>query len=250
MTTYPFEISEDIELAATPDEVWAAISTGPGIDSWFLGHSTIEPGLGGRTSFEMGGEVEHSTVTAWEPGKRFAYRSDEAPDGSFMAFEYFIEGRDGGGTSMRFVHNGLLSGDDWETQYDAMRDGDAMYLRKLATYVAYFAGRAVRQTVFLLGPQVTDGDRVWGAFTDAVGVTGSITEGERVRFALGDVTVDGEVAFVREPVWFGVRTADGMHTFMHGYQSTVVLEYSGFADAGDERKIESGMRSWLAKTFA
>ena len=30
-----------------------------------------------------------------------------------MAFEYLIEGRDGGSTVLRLVHSGML-GDDWE----------------------------------------------------------------------------------------------------------------------------------------
>jgi hypothetical protein len=230
--------------------VWDAIATGPGIDSWFFGRTTIEPGVGGRAAWDMGGHVEHSTVTTWEPGKRFVYRGDEAEDGSFMAFEYLIEGRDGGSTVLRFVHNGLLSGDDWEGQYDGLRDGDAMYLRKLGTYVEHFAGRASRQNVFLIGPQVPDRDQLWAAFTGAMGVTGSVTEGEPVRLAIGDEPVDGTVAFVRTPLWVGVRTADGMYSLMHGYQSVVVLEYSGFAEDRDEQKIESGMRSWLATTFA
>ena len=249
MTTHPFEISGEIELAATPEQVWEAITTGAGVDSWFLGRTTIEPRLGGRNTFQMQGQVEHSTVTAWEPGKRFAYRSDEAPDGAFMASESIIEARDGGSTVLRMVQNGLLSGDDWESEYDALRAGSPMYLRKLATYLAHFAGRTAQQHVFLIGPPVSDSDRVWATFTAAIGVTGSITEGDQVRFPMGDRTVEGDVAFVQEPIWFGVRTADGMHTFMHGFHSVIVVEYSGFADGRDEQKIESGMRSWLATSF-
>ena len=33
------------------------------------------------------------TVTAWDPPKHVAYRSD-GPDKRFIAFEYLIEGRD------------------------------------------------------------------------------------------------------------------------------------------------------------
>ena len=33
---------------ATPEEVWQAIATGPGIDSWFMGRNEVEPGEGGR----------------------------------------------------------------------------------------------------------------------------------------------------------------------------------------------------------
>lgn len=246
--THPFEISEQIDLDATPEQVWEAIATGPGVDSWFLGHTTIEPRLGGRCTFEMGGEVEHSTVTAWEPGKRFAYRSDDAPNGTFLAFESIIEAREGGSTTLRFVQNGLLAGDDWETEYEAMRAGGPMYLRKLAAYLTHFPGRTGRQSVFLLGPQVEDADRVWSVFGDLVG--GPITEGRQVRFTLGDREVAGTVEFVSDRLWFGVVTADGIHSFMHGFHSAVVYEYEGFAADTDQEKIESDTRSWLATAFA
>lgn len=245
--THPFEISEQIDLDATPEQVWAAIATGPGVDSWFFGRTTIEPRLGGRCTFEMGGEVQRSTVTAWEPGRRFAYRTDDAPDGTFMAFESIIEAREGGSSTLRFVHNGLLAGDDWATEYDALRDGDPMYLRKLAAYLAHFAGRTVRQSVFLVGPQVTDADRVWSVFGDLVG--GPITEGRPVGFTLGTRRIEGTVEFARDRRWFGVVTADGIHTFMHAFHSTVVCEYDGFATAGDEKTIESDTQSWLATAF-
>src|SRR5437870_13125684 len=32
-----FEITKDLEVGATPEEVWEAIATGPGMDSWFMG---------------------------------------------------------------------------------------------------------------------------------------------------------------------------------------------------------------------
>ena len=34
-------------------------------------------------------------MTAWDPARRFAYRSGEAADGRFIAYEFLIEGRDG-----------------------------------------------------------------------------------------------------------------------------------------------------------
>jgi uncharacterized protein YndB with AHSA1/START domain len=34
---HEFEIREEIALDATPEQVWEAIASGPGMDSWFMG---------------------------------------------------------------------------------------------------------------------------------------------------------------------------------------------------------------------
>ena len=88
-----FEDHEEAELQATPEQVWEAIATGPGIDSWFMGRNQVEPGEGGTVRTSFGGYAPESTVTAWEPLKRLAYHSGEAPDGRFVAYEFLIEGR-------------------------------------------------------------------------------------------------------------------------------------------------------------
>ena len=77
-------------------------------------------GAGGAVRTDLGGYTMESTVTAWEPPRRFAFRGDETPDGRFIAFEYLIEGREQGSTVLRLVSNGFLPGDDWEAEFDAM----------------------------------------------------------------------------------------------------------------------------------
>ena len=50
---HPFEQRKKAEVPAPPDEVWAAIASGPGINSWFMGRSEVQPGANGivRTVF-------------------------------------------------------------------------------------------------------------------------------------------------------------------------------------------------------
>lgn len=245
---HEFEVREEITLDATPEQVWAAIATGPGIDSWFMGRNEIEPREGGRTRMTMGDMTAEGTVTAWEPERRLAYRSDASPDGRFMAFEYLLEGRDGGGTVLRFVHSGFL-GDDWEEEYDALRKGDRVYLEKLAVYAAHFAGRTAGHLLFIPGPQVPDAERVRAAFADALGITGPLEKGAPVRLSVeGLDPAEGVVEFVSRPdVVF--RTDDGIHTLLHGYRDTVVVEYHGFAP-GDQDKMEQAWRAWLDRLAA
>ena len=44
-TGHEFSLTHDIDLQATPEQVWAAIATGPGIDSWFMGRNEVEAGV-------------------------------------------------------------------------------------------------------------------------------------------------------------------------------------------------------------
>ena len=95
---HQFEQHQDAEVPASPDDVWAAIATGPGIDSWFMGRNEVQPGPGGTVRTVFGEYAPELAVTGWDPARRFAYRSGEAPDGRFIAYEFLIEGRAGGST--------------------------------------------------------------------------------------------------------------------------------------------------------
>ncbi|WP_067171361.1 SRPBCC family protein [Microtetraspora niveoalba] len=248
---HEFEVREEIVLDATPEQVWEAIATGPGVDSWFMGRNEIEPREGGRTSQEMMGFTSYATVTAWEPGKKYAIRSDDNPDGTFMAFEYLIEGRDGGSTVLRFVHNGFL-GDDWEAEYDALKVGDRMYLRKLALYLRHFAGRHSAHNVFAVGPRVPDADRVWEVFGDALGLSGKkIDEGDPVRLSIeGLPPVEGVVEFARYPSFLGFRSGDGIYMLIHGHEGSVVAEQHDFSGSVAGERLDEAWQSWLSRSFA
>ena len=58
-----FELPNELTVDATPDEVWAAIATGPGLDSWFMGRNDLEPGEGGTVRVELGAYAMESTIT-------------------------------------------------------------------------------------------------------------------------------------------------------------------------------------------
>ena len=51
---HEFELRKEITLQATPEQVWEAIATGPGIDGWFMGRNEVEPREGGRTAMTIG----------------------------------------------------------------------------------------------------------------------------------------------------------------------------------------------------
>ena len=105
---HKFEISQDILVEASPEQVWEAIATGPGLDSWFMGRNEVEPREGGRAMWSIDDFTLESTVVEWDSPKRFVNRGAEALDGSTHEFDYRIDAREGGGSHIHFVHSGAL----------------------------------------------------------------------------------------------------------------------------------------------
>jgi uncharacterized protein YndB with AHSA1/START domain len=243
-----FEFSHEIGVDATPEQVWDAIATGPGIDSWFMGRTEVEPGEGGSLRTTIPGFPMTSTVTGWQPPARLAHGSDVAEDGRFIAYEFLIEGRAQGSTVMRLVATGFLPGDDWEAEFDAMVKGTELFVRTLAEYLAHFAGRAATP-VTAFGPEVADWDRAWAALFAALGVADPPAEGDRVRLAVdGLPPIDGVVYFVNADT-LGVRTSDALYRFLKGFQGPMMAAHHIFSDADTER-TERAWTAWLNRVFA
>jgi uncharacterized protein YndB with AHSA1/START domain len=89
-----------IEVAATPAELWKALTTAHGIESWFAPMAKVEPGVGGGITVGWGPGMEFTqAIDVWEPERHLhAGRTD-----------YYIEGN-GDTTILRLVESGF--GDD------------------------------------------------------------------------------------------------------------------------------------------
>jgi uncharacterized protein YndB with AHSA1/START domain len=248
LMAHPFEIPQEVEVEATPEQVWEAIATGPGWDSWFMGRNEIEPREGGTTRWSIGGYTAESTVTAWDPPKRFVTTGLESPDGSMHQFEYRIEAREGGRTAIRYVHSGMLGG-DWEAEYEAMSEGDPMYFQKLVEYVTYFSGRFA-VPVDAQGPEVSDRKHVMSEFRRALGLPADVKEGDDVRLTPeGFAPIDGVIDCVSQS-FLGVRSADALYRFIYGFTGVVMVGHHLFAPGADQEQAEGAWRSWLERVFA
>jgi uncharacterized protein YndB with AHSA1/START domain len=245
---HPFELSNEIEVPATPEEVWEAITTGPGMDAWFMGRNQVDPGEGGKVRTELPGFGFEGTITTWEPPTRLAERSPEGEDGSLHVFEYLVEGRGKGSTVVRWVHSGFL-GDNWEAEYDGLSEGDPMYFDKLAKYLTYFRGRTATP-VNAFGPHVADREQAWEVFRRGLGLPGPVTLGDRVRLTPeGFPPLEGVVDYL-SPSFLGVRTDDGLYRFMHTFDASAGLGHHIFVDGLDQQETEQAWASWLTKLFA
>ncbi|WP_405147368.1 SRPBCC domain-containing protein [Sphaerisporangium sp. NBC_01403] len=245
--THAFELRKEIELRATAEEVWDAVATGPGLNSWYMGRNEIEPREGGRVRQFFGDFPSDATITAWEPNRRYAFRSGEGEGGTFMALEYRIEGRAQGGTVLRIVHNGVL-GEGWEAELDALHRGWDMYLHTLDQYLTHFPGKFAL-VVFGARPGEGAGEPVWRLLERGLGIEREVVQGDRVRLTPeGFEPIEGVADYVA-PGFLGVRTGDGLYRFIC-LQDTVVIGHHLFADEADPKEAEQAWEDWLGKLFA
>jgi uncharacterized protein YndB with AHSA1/START domain len=238
--THPFETRGEITVDATPEQVWEAIASGPGVDSWLMGRTEVES-ASKTITFTMFGEVSTGTITVWEPGHRYAWQEDTNPDGTFTAYEWLIEARDGGGAVVRVVHSGLL-GENWEAEYNGLTLGDQAHLKKLAVYLEQFAPRTATASLFMPGPITKDS---WAAMTAAVGVSEDAADGQPARLSVpGIEPVDGTVEFVVSQSVVGIRTDDAMYMLIHGYNGMVGTTAQFFDDRDPSTETEA-WQNWL-----
>ncbi|MBI4717935.1 MAG: SRPBCC domain-containing protein [Planctomycetes bacterium] len=131
----------EVEVPGTPEEVWRAIATGPGISSWFVPTRSDER-AGGQVVSNFGPGMDCSaTITVWEAPRRFEAEGDMGMPGSpKMATEWTVEARGGGKCLVRVVHSLFASTDDWDNQLDGLEQGWPTYFRILRMYLERFKG--------------------------------------------------------------------------------------------------------------
>jgi uncharacterized protein YndB with AHSA1/START domain len=241
---HQFAQHHEAEVPATPDEVWAAIATGPGIDSWFMGRNEVTAGTV-RTVF--GDYTPELEITESDPAHRFAYRSGQAPDGRFIAYEFLIEGRAGGSTVLRTVTSGFLPGEDWADEFEAMTLGGELYFRTLVECLTYFVGRfATPVTAF--GPPGPSWTRDRSLLCRALGLTDAPQPGDLVRFTGEIGPADGVVYFANAHA-IGVRTPDALYRFMRGFGKPVIAAHHLFAADAEPDQARQAWEAWLSRTL-
>jgi uncharacterized protein YndB with AHSA1/START domain len=136
-------VEAEVEVPGTPEDVWQAIATGPGISSWFV-PTRVEEREGGAIVCDFGPGMEsHSAITAWEPPHRFAAdsRDDMGPDDPTVGTEWIVEARSGGTCIVRVVHSWFTSSDAWDDQFEGHTYGWLSFFRVLRLYLEQFRGQ-------------------------------------------------------------------------------------------------------------
>src|SRR5512133_1987685 len=114
----------EVEVPGTPEEVWHAIATGPGISSWFV-PATVEEEGGKPVTMTLTfgpGMESRSVLTTWDPPRKFGKEIPGwVPGMPPMANEWSVEARSGGTCIIRIVHSLFATTDEWDNQLESTK---------------------------------------------------------------------------------------------------------------------------------
>ncbi len=132
----------EVEVEGSPEDVWNAIATGPGVSSWFV-PAKFDLDADGRPNklvCHFGeGMDSHARVTGWEPPARFTAESDDfAPGGPVVATEWNVKPVRKE-TCLVTVEHSLCSGtDEWDTFLENTESGWPAFFTVLRIRMAHF----------------------------------------------------------------------------------------------------------------
>jgi uncharacterized protein YndB with AHSA1/START domain len=253
-------VQVEFEAPGTPEEVWQALATGPGISSWFVPTEIDErDGKPVAVKYTFGPGIEiRSVVTACDRPRIFAQEAAGwSPDSPPMATEWSIEARAGGICIVRIVHSLFASTDDWDNQLEGAASGWSGFLRTLRIYLTHFRGQrsAIMQVTT---PVASTEAEAWETLTAALGVKG-VSVGQRWTTPAGVSPLSGLLEDVTENPYDALLRLDkpgpgiaalGAVTYPSG-QSVVAMNLYLYGDqaAATVARETPVWQAWLQERF-
>ena len=237
-------VGGEIEIAASPEAVWRALTDAAELERWFPLEARVEPGPEGSIWMSWQNEFAGSSrILEWDPPRRLVTSwgwPEDQDEQQGQVTEYTIEAR-GGRTLLRVVTSGFPDDSSWDEWVEGTRLGWRFELRSLRQYLEDHAGER-RVVVYLRRridePRVTSWPRLLAA------VSGEV-EGE---------VFDDEPG--RERAWLTDRPVRGIaRVSIEGTpsapeRSDVVLWLSAWGDHADAvPAVEGRWRRLLETTF-
>src|SRR5438094_2093988 len=201
-------VQVEVEVPGTPEEVWQAIATGPGISSWFV-PTEFEERDGKPVAVKMNfgpGMESRAVVTAWDPPRMFAAESPGwTPEMPALATQWSVEARAGGVCLVRVVNSLFASTDDWDNQLEATEFGWPGFFRTLRIYLTHFRGQ--RSTIMqFVAPVAGTEAEAWETLTAALGLKG-LSVGQRWSAPAGVPALSGVAEYVSQSPYDALRAA-------------------------------------------
>ncbi|MHB1328707.1 MAG: SRPBCC family protein [Gemmatimonadales bacterium] len=246
-------------VPGTPEQIWDAVATGPGMTAWFT-PTTVEERAGGAIEFDFGGGATSSgKVTVWEPPLRLVYEeygwSGDAPP---VATEVTVETRSRGRCVVRIVHSMFTTDDQWDEQFDGFESGWPGFIEVLRIYLSQHAGA---KAAVVRAPAIYAGssNHAWSALSGALGLAG-LDRGARWDAPAGLPPCGGVIERIHQDaasqdVMIRVEQPLPGVALVGAYrweaQTRVVVIFYWYGDGAAElaERIEPAWVDWMAKRF-
>ena len=250
----------EFEVPGTPEEVWNAIATGPGISSWFVPAEFEEQdGKPVAMKLNFGPGVEpRSTLTAWDPPRMFVAEGESWGGAPPIATEWSVEARRGGVCIVRIVHSLFASTDDWDNHLEAGLSALSGFLNTLRLYLTHFRGQ--RSAIMQISAPVAGTDaEAWEALTAAFGLKG-LSVGQRFTAPAGVPALSGVAEYVTQNPFDAQLRIDkpgpgvaalGSFTFPGASQSMVAMNFYMYGDKAAETvaRVTPLWQAWFQERF-
>jgi uncharacterized protein YndB with AHSA1/START domain len=251
-------VQVEVEVPGTPEEVWQAIATGPGISSWFVPAEFEErDGKPVAVTLNFGPGMEsRSVVTAWDPPRRFAAQGEGWGGSPGIADEWSVEARGGGICVVRVVHSLFASTDDWDNQLEGTESGWPGYFRILRIYLTHFRGQRSAMMQWIAPAAGTVGE-AWDTLTAALGLNG-VSVGQRWKPPAGVPGLSGVVEHVSESPYTALVRLDkpgpgvaALGAVSFGGSSMVTLSFYLYGDraAATVARETPLWQAWIEERF-
>ena len=163
-------IERELELSASPDRVWRALTDSDELAAWFPQRASLPTQVGAVVWVEWDGHPRLAIrIEALEPEQRLAWRwapaADPDFDGSANLVEWTLEAGRGGGTILRLRETGFESP-------DSRRGNVEGWLDELGELLDLLADEPWQQGIRRTWRFGAAPDRVWRAFSDPTELAG------------------------------------------------------------------------------
>jgi len=191
-------VEVEVEVPGTPEEVWQAIATGPGISSWFV--PTVFEERDGKpvaVTLNFGPGMEsRSAITAWDPPRTFGAQGEGWGGSPPIADEWSVEARPGGTCTVRVTHSLVADTDAWDGQLTGTEAGWPGFFRILRMYLTHFRGQRSAIMQWMAPTSGTEAE-AWQTLLAALGLKG-VSAGQRWTAPAGVPSLGGVVEHISE----------------------------------------------------
>ena len=180
------DIELTVELDATPEEVFRAVTEGTEIAKWLAPEARSTAPAGGKkgsiwVSWGEGMSVEHE-IEIYDSPKHVRHQSGKNSETKAPLYaDWSIEARDGGKATLRLVHSGFSVGADWDDEFDSHKRGWTLMLQNLRQSFALHPNQPAVHLAFMASSEAKRAT-IWQGLLGKLGFSATPKAGDPVRF--------------------------------------------------------------------